>query len=482
MASKLIFIFLFIFLSPQLQLQFLSEAQNWVQAGYWISNGELPKKDINSALFTHLLCGFADVNSSTYQLFVPSASEPYFSNFTTVVKRKNPSVKTLMSVLIAAGNSISDENVNGSVLSSMVSDSTKRKTFIDSSIKTARRYDFDGIDFMWRSSNSGDLAQIGVLLKEWRIAINSEPGESKLILTVGVRYLPTSEMGISYPIDLIHRNVDWAHILSYDYHLPTRDNFTGLHAALYNPSSQVNTDFGIREWLNRGFPPTKLVLGLPYHGWAWRLVSPQDNAIGAPSSGPAVTRDGSMGYKAIKSHIRDYGFGVASEYNATYVVNLFTYTTVWINFDGVETVKAKIAYAKEKGLAGYCAFQLSNDDNWALSRAAAQEGDNQENKHQLLLKIILPVSAVLVILVAVAVFVLYYFGLRKPKSEEEMVLRSIASPRIETSAAENFGSDAHLLVFKFAYIKAATNNFDSETKLGEGGYGPVYKVLSLNYF
>ncbi|XVE97511.1 hypothetical protein REPUB_Repub03eG0025600 [Reevesia pubescens] len=136
-----------------------------------------------------------------------------------------------------------------------------------------------------------------------------------------------------------------------------------------------------------------------------------------------------------------------------------------------ETVKAKIAYAKEKRLIGFKAFQLSNDDNWVLS-LAAQEGENQENKQQLLLKIMLPVSLVVILAVAM----LYYLRRRKFKSKGELVLRSIPSPRINTSSAEHFGSDAsHLQVFRFADIKAATNNFSSGNKLGEGGFGPVYK-------
>ncbi|XVE97510.1 hypothetical protein REPUB_Repub03eG0025500 [Reevesia pubescens] len=473
MASKTIFIFLFIFFSSQFHF---SEAQTWVKAGYWQANGEFPIQDVNSVLFTHLSCAFAEVNSSTYQLFIPSASEQYFSTFTSIVKRKNPSVKTLMSVwngVSATEKSIAGEKVDDSVLSSMISESSKRKSFIDSSIQTARRYGFHGIDLFWVWPNSEDLSNIGFLLDEWRAAINSEPrkpSESELILTIAVRYLPTIQM-VSYPIDSISRNVDWAHVVAYDYHLPARENFTGVHAALYNPSRHVNTDFGIKEWLNKGFPPSKLVLGLPYHGWAWKLVSSQNNAIGAPASGPAVTMDGSMGYKAIKSHIRDYGYGAASVYNATYVVNLFTTPTIWINFDGVETVKAKIAYAKEKRLIGFKAFQLSNDENWVLS-LAAQEGENQENKQRLLLKIMLPVSLVVILAVAM----LYYLRRKKFKSKGELVLRSIPSPRINTSSAEHFGSDAsHLQVFRFADIKAATNNFSSGNKLGEGGFGPVYK-------
>ncbi|KAJ0031891.1 hypothetical protein Pint_14669 [Pistacia integerrima] len=97
-----------------------------------------------------------------------------------------------------------------------------------------------------------------------------------------------------------------------------------------------------------------LVSRVPYHGYAWSLANPNDKAIGAPASGPAVTIDVSIGYKIIRALIQNY---------------VFTSGATWINFDGVETIRAKIAYAKEKKLLGYNAFQLSNNDNWALSMA-----------------------------------------------------------------------------------------------------------------
>ncbi|KAJ6857402.1 hypothetical protein NC651_038950 [Populus alba x Populus x berolinensis] len=374
LRNTIILFFSFAFLSSQNRC---SVAQKWIKAGYWYGGSDFPIPDINSALFTHLICAFANVNSTTYELSIPSDFQQNFSNFTGIVKRKNPSIVTLLSIWNGQPEtykSILGEAVNSSVLSSMLTQSSYRKSFIESSVKTARTLGFQGIDLFWLWPNSTDLSKIGTLLDEWRATVDSEPRNSsvsKLILTMGVRYSPSLQ-SVSYPINSMKRNLDWAHVVAYDYHMPSRENFTGNHAALYNPSSNISTDFGIREWLSGGYPANKLLLGMPYHGYAWTLVDPSDSSLGAPASGPGVTIDGSIGYRFVRSFIKNYGYGARSVYNSTYVVNYFVAGSTWINFDDVETVRAKISYAKEKGLLGYNVFQVIHDDNWALSLA---EGD-----------------------------------------------------------------------------------------------------------
>lgn len=38
------------------------------------------------------------------------------------------------------------------------------------------------------------------------------------------------------------------------------------------------------------------------------------------------------------------------------------------------------------------------------------------------------------------------------------------------------GSGSELIFFSFSGVAAATDNFSNENKLGQGGFGPVYKV------
>lgn len=364
MASKVALTLLFLYLCLAHEIN-CSTSNSWIKAGYHYSGIEFPVSDINSALFTHLIFAFAYVNSSSYQLSINSSDSQKFSTFTNLVKRKNPSVTTILSIWVGREQS--------TIFLSKLSESYHRKSFIESSISTARLNGFGGLDIYGVEPSANlNMSVLGTLLDEWRVALDSEAKESnqpRLLLVMSGHHTPSLD-SVSYPINAMKSNLDWVHLNSYDYSTPTKTNVIYPQAALYDPSNQgINTNTGIKEWINRGFPVSKLVLGLPYHGYAWTLADPKDNRIGALASGPAVTIDGSMAYRHVKWFITSNGYGVDSTYNDTYVVNFCTIGRSWFNFDDVEAIRAKVSYAKKMGLLGYSVFQVGNDDNWVLSRA-----------------------------------------------------------------------------------------------------------------
>ncbi|KAI9156503.1 hypothetical protein LWI28_007688 [Acer negundo] len=160
--------------------------------------------------------------------------------------------------------------------------------------------------------------------------------------------------------------------------MPTWSNFTGAQAALYDPSSTTNADYGIGTWIDGGLSADKIVLSLPFYGYAWTLVNPANNSIGAPATGPAITEEGDMSFKEIKDYISRYGATVM--YNATYMVNYCSIGTSWIGFDDVEVVKMEVSYAKKRNLLGYFVWQVPYDDNWVLSQASAAQEDNKNGQ------------------------------------------------------------------------------------------------------
>ncbi|KAF3452987.1 hypothetical protein FNV43_RR03420 [Rhamnella rubrinervis] len=146
-----------------------------------------PVANIDSTVFTHLICAFADLDPQTNQLTVCSSNIARYSSFTETVQRKNPTVKTLLSLGGSAANP--------STLALMASQTNSRKSFIHSSISLARSYNFHGLDLDWEfPSSSTEMINLGTLLTEWQAAIIAESqtsGKQPLILTAAVYYSST---------------------------------------------------------------------------------------------------------------------------------------------------------------------------------------------------------------------------------------------------------------------------------------------------
>ncbi|XP_047309739.1 cysteine-rich receptor-like protein kinase 25 [Impatiens glandulifera] len=319
---------------------------------------------------------------------------------------------------------------------------TYRASFIQSSIKLARLYGFEGLDYLLSPpGDDSNVTNLVSLLYEWRTAIIDEArvsNQTNLILTLHVRHSPYLLNYLTYSIDSIMNGVDWVHLLPSlsDTYFPNNANTTSAHASLYNPNPNgMSADQVIRSWINLGLTANRIVLGIPYHGYAWKLKNEEINGIGAPVNGPANGRgigdSGWISYKDVKEYVRSNGEKkVVKVYNSTYVMNYVAIGSTWIGYDDVEAVRAKVNYAKERGLMGYYAAQIDYEDaNWTLSRAA----------------------------------------------EEDERYTDISSNEIGLMDMDNGTQTPNLKVFSFATIQAATKSFSQENKLGHGGYGPVYK-------
>ncbi|CDP10190.1 unnamed protein product [Coffea canephora] len=366
MASTTKFILLSLTLCV-LHLNFC-HGQNAVNAGYWFPDSGIEISDIDSTLFTHLFCAFADLDPESNEVTISASNAGPFSQFTETVQLKNPSVKTLLS--IGGGNSNRDD------FASMASQPTSRKSFIDSSINLARANSFHGLDLDWESPQSDlEMTNLGSLLDEWRAAVATEAqnsGKPQLILTAAVSYASKVDGLYQYPITSVSRSLDWINLMAYDFYAPDRPSTsTRCHAALKDPTGQASGSSGIADWENAGVGAKKLVLGIPFYGYAWRLANANNHGILAPANGAAGPDNGAEQYRAIRTFVAQTP-GAVVVYNSTYVCNYCYAGTTWIGYDDTQTVSTKVSYAKQNGLLGYFAWHIGADDNFALSRQASQ--------------------------------------------------------------------------------------------------------------
>ncbi|CAN0838503.1 Class V chitinase [Linum grandiflorum] len=479
-STTIIFIFslFFVVLIPQFHL---SMASTWLRLGYWSSSSATitnsPVSEIDSTLFTHLISRSAAINSSSYTLFILPSDAQFVPNFTETVKLKNPSITTLLSIRCDVPNSAD--------FSSTASDPSNRKSLIDSSIDYARLYGFDGLDLSCLPASPAEMGDAAQLFDEWRASILAEANGSnmsQLVLTASARFdLLLSVAGNESIVGSLNKNLDWVHIVSADYLVPSLNRSkTGAHDPLRDPNGGNGLDSRVQEWNSRSLAVNRFVIGLPFYGYAWTLVEPSNNGVGAPARGPAISVNGFVSYSDIIKYIGRYGAKIS--YSDDYTINYCSFGSTWIGFDDVEAVGAKVSYAMGKGFLGYFAWTITYDDNWVLSRAAFDAAaPARPGKHQGKLWLVITIAVAATIAIGLGIVMSCFIRKRTSTSNDKrreasgsMLVASERIPCIDFQG-RNFG----LTKYSLLEMESATNGFATENKLGQGGYGPVYKgVLS----
>ncbi|KAK4265316.1 hypothetical protein QN277_026383 [Acacia crassicarpa] len=344
--------------SLYLPIQYAAAEKLKVRAGSWMSDGNF-FSEINSKLFTHLLYAEAYVNTSPFEVEIFPSDEPEFVTFSKKVKEKNPSVKTLLSIWGEAEYAL------------MMRNPSSISSFIRSAQNISRRHGFDGVDLYWDyPKTKADKEHMESLFQEWRKYIHAN--DSELILTATVPYSPDwphHDKHVSfYPIRSMARYLDWVHLVPFHYLFDQRINVSAAHSAFYDPTSYCSTAYGISNWIRGGLMPSKIVMGLPFSGYAWNLPDPKNNNLGVQTGKVQIYRAlGMMTYKEIRGIIPLCGG--KTRYSDTHKIYHFSCGSTWIGFDDVKTIKIKVSYAKEHKLLGYVAWRVSYDDNGLLSRA-----------------------------------------------------------------------------------------------------------------
>ncbi|KAI3958282.1 hypothetical protein MKW92_021105 [Papaver armeniacum] len=360
-----------------------SSNSNGIIGGIWPSwyADKKPPSCIPALDYTHVFYAFVNPDpAANFTVKITPDDGSLMLKFTGHLHSKNSSVKAFLGTGGAG-------KVGKEAMPAMTCKQKNRRYFIESIIKAARKYNFDGVNLGWEFPEGKEgMNNLVSLLTELRAAVDQEDhptGKAKLGISISVFFAPdlrlkSSRRYVQYPAETIAAKVDFVNVMCYDYAGYWDTSCTGSIAALKNKSGgKYCTSYGIQEWIKAGVPSKKLVMGLPLYGRTWKLRDQSNNGIGAPAVGIGPQDGSTEGYMLYHNVVAFNKTKNATEVYDNKTESYYSYSgTDWISYDGVKSVKAKVKYAKDQNLGGYYFFSIGQDSQKDLSKAASEAWRN----------------------------------------------------------------------------------------------------------
>lgn len=168
----------------------------------------------------------------------------------------------------------------------------------------------------------------------------------------------------------LSQSTDFLNLMTYDMH-GSWETRVDHHAPLYKRSFDTTNnyiDYVVNYYITKGYPASKLNLGIPLYGRSWKLSSstttPLAPASGPGAAGPFTAEAGYLGYNEICNSVKTSGWQVFQDSTGAsgpYAVSP-TAPRTWVGYDDPAMAAKKARYAISKGLGGAMVWDVSTDD------------------------------------------------------------------------------------------------------------------------
>ncbi|MET8188029.1 glycoside hydrolase family 18 protein [Streptomyces sp. NPDC005246] len=254
---------------------------------------------------------------------------------------------------------------------------------------------FDGVDIDWEWPGSAgdtdtvyrpeDKRNFTALVHEFRTQLdayakstakegkgrghNSRPKHYELSA-----FVPTAPAKIDAGFDVrrIMRDFDFVNLQGYDFHV-SGEATTAQQSALY-AKDDFSVDQTVREWIRRGAPARKLVMGMPFYGQGWTGVTGGGDGLGQPATAPAPATwaAGYEDYKALKKLAESGTYKIRRDVRNGHAW-LFDGTTLW-TYDDPQVLRTKTSYIRQHGLGGAMFWSMDGDTDDGELMTAVDQG------------------------------------------------------------------------------------------------------------
>ena len=329
---------------------------------------------INASSLTHINYAFANIINGEV-MFGSEGIDNTDMNADDIralaaLKKVNPDLRILVSV--------GGWGWSGNFSDAALSDSSRNR-FAASAARFIKEHSLDGIDIDWEYPNhpgagntyrTEDVHNFTLMLECVRKRIDSlaaaEGRKDKYLLTIATGasevYAANTELG---PLS---QYLDFINIMTYDFHHGASYQ-TGHHANLHLSSLDAPdgdaTDRAVELHLKAGILPAKLNIGIPFYGRVWRGVEPVNNGLYRE----ATTTGAGMPYAEVLEALANPAFTRFYDSSAASPFLWNESDSVFISYEDVTSIAARMKYVREKGLGGVMFWEYTEDVGGKLLQA-----------------------------------------------------------------------------------------------------------------
>ncbi|MEV0585971.1 glycoside hydrolase family 18 protein [Nonomuraea sp. NPDC050310] len=234
---------------------------------------------------------------------------------------------------------------------------------------------FDGIDLDWEWPGSEgapgnvirpeDKQNFTAFVAELRSQMRAYSRRAQL-----TAFLPAAAAKIDagFEVAKVFGLLDFATIQGYDLH-GSWDPITGHNGNLFTDRRDPNpvkfsVDQTVRDYLSRGAPARKIVVGVPAYGQGWTGVTdpgPRGDGLWQPATGPAPGK-----WAAGSEDYKDLAAKPGKRYRDVRTGSLWLYdgNEFW-SYDDPASLTQKALYIRLRGLGGSMMWSIDQDDSTA---------------------------------------------------------------------------------------------------------------------
>lgn len=242
-----------------------------------------------------------------------------------------------------------------------------RGQFTHSCMDAVRHHDFDGVDIDWEypgypdhMGTAADTKNFTALCSALRDSLDA------LGRSAGRRYLLTAALPAGgehlrrIDVQAVSEILDWLNIMTYDYY-GYWDPIANHNSPLFpHPGSDstrcIDATFRLfHEQLH--VPVSRLVIGIPFYGRAYaECIAPN-----TPHAGPDTLffTPGGTGYTEIAGALPLFERVWDDNAGVPYLVHAAR--RVFVSYEDAESVRAKAAYAADRGIRGVMIWEITDD-------------------------------------------------------------------------------------------------------------------------